>query len=161
MISFVKKVVRLLHWFENTTLVSAFIAMLFLAIMQIVLRNFFEAGVSWADSFLRMLILWIALLGAMVATRERAHINIDAISRYFPQVSQKFIDSLVALLSAVICMTVAWYAYQFVLIEYEDQTMAFASVPTWVTEVIIPLAFFVMAIRFGIQVVTNLVREQS
>jgi TRAP-type C4-dicarboxylate transport system permease small subunit len=151
----VRKFVDCLHWLENATLVTAFVGMLCLAVMQIVLRNFFEAGVIWADSLLRMLILWIALLGAMVATRERNHINIDAISRYFPTVSQKLIDSVVALLSALICATAGWYAYLFVRMEFEDQSMAFAAVPTWTTEVIIPLAFFVMAIRFAIQVVTN------
>ncbi len=150
-----RKVVGFLHWFENATLVTAFVAMLLLAVMQIVLRNFFDAGVIWADSLLRMLILWIALLGAMVATRERNHINIDAISRYFPEMSKNLVDSVVALLSAVICLIVAWYAVGFVRMEFEDQSVAFAAVPTWTTEVIIPVAFFVMALRFAIQVVSN------
>lgn len=153
---YLKKVVDYLHWFENATLVTSFVVMLCLAVMQIVLRNFFDAGVIWADSLLRMLILWIALLGAMVATRERNHINIDAISRYFPAFSQKVINSIVALLSAVVCAICAWYAYLFVRIEYEDHSLAFAAVPTWVTELIIPLAFLVMAIRFALQVVTSL-----
>ena len=83
-----KPVLRLLisifHFVENSALVVSLATMLILAISQIVLRNFFDTGIFWADSFMRLLVLWVALLGAMVATREQNHINIDAVSRYLP-----------------------------------------------------------------------------
>jgi len=154
MILAMKKVVTGLHWIENAALVASFVMMLSLAVLQILLRNFFEAGVFWADAFLRMLILWIALLGAMIATREQDHINIDALSRYFPELTRKFVRSAMALISAVVCGIAAWYGSKFVLLEFEDESMAFASVPTWTTEIIIPFAFLVMAIRFMIQFLT-------
>jgi TRAP-type C4-dicarboxylate transport system permease small subunit len=154
MIPAMKKMVLGLHWVENVALATSFVMMLSLAVLQILLRNFFESGVFWADAFLRMLILWIALLGAMIATREQNHINIDAISRYFPELTRKFVNSAVALISAVICGLASWYGSKFVLMEYEDDSIAFASVPTWTTEIIIPFAFLVMAIRFMIQFIT-------
>ena len=48
----------------------------------------------------------------------------------------------------MLCFIVAWYAFTFVMIEYQDGMTAFESVPVWVTEIIIPYAFFTMAIRY-------------
>jgi TRAP-type C4-dicarboxylate transport system permease small subunit len=128
--------------------------MLMLAILQIVLRNFFDTGVYWAEPFLRLLVLWVALLGAMVATRERNHINIDAVSRYLPGWIQKVANTVVTGVSSVVCCIVAWFGVELVMIEFEDKSIAFASVPTWVTEVIIPVAFAVMALRFFTEMIT-------
>ena len=47
----------------------ALVSILVMALIQIVLRNVFDSGLLWAESFLRILVLWIAILGAMVATR--------------------------------------------------------------------------------------------
>ncbi|MDK1024449.1 MAG: TRAP transporter small permease [Gammaproteobacteria bacterium] len=140
--------VTVFHFIENTALVSSLLTMLILAIIQIVLRNFFDAGIYWAEPFLRMLVLWVALLGAMVATREHNHINIDAASRYLSPSARKVTAAVVSGISAVICGIVTWFGLELVLFEFEDQTIAFASVPTWITEVIIPVAFAVMAVRF-------------
>ena len=70
--------VDFLHRLENIALISALISMLGIAVLQIFLRNFFDSGFLWAESFLRILVLWVAMLGAMVATREKNHISIDA-----------------------------------------------------------------------------------
>jgi TRAP-type C4-dicarboxylate transport system permease small subunit len=137
-----------LHYIENSVLVVSLVTMLVLSIAQIVLRNFFDAGIYWAEPFLRLLVLWVALLGAMVATRERNHINIDAASRYLAPLARKAVTSVVAAVSSVICAIVAWFSLDFVMLEFEDQNIAFANVPTWLTEVIIPVAFAVMALRF-------------
>ena len=63
--------VKLIHRCEDFALIGALITMLAIALMQIVLRNFFDSGVLWAETFSRVLVLWLAMLGAMVATRER------------------------------------------------------------------------------------------
>jgi TRAP-type C4-dicarboxylate transport system permease small subunit len=161
MIQALKIPVKVFHQLENTALVSALISMLVLAIIQIVLRNFFDAGIFWADSFLRILVLWVALLGAMVATREQNHINIDAASRYLSPRLTKIVASVVAGASGLVCSVVTWFSIEFVMFEYEDQTIAFAAVPGWITELIIPIAFAVMAIRFFIQMIAVWSRQSS
>lgn len=148
MIPALKIPITVFHFIENTALVLSLLSMLLLAVIQIVLRNFFDAGIYWAEPFLRMLVLWVALLGAMVATRERNHINIDVASRYLSPLARKAAVSIVSGVSAVICGMVAWFGCKLVLFELEDQNIAFGSVPTWTTEVIIPVAFAVMALRF-------------
>ncbi|HIG39169.1 MAG: TRAP transporter small permease [bacterium] len=146
----IQAILRSIHRFEDTVLVSALVSMLVMAVVQICLRNFFDAGLLWAESLLRILVLWIAMLGAMVATRESNHISIDALSRYLGPTIKQVSRVVIALFSAMICGVVAYYAYEFVQFEYEDGTIAFGIVPTWVCQSIIPVGFSVMALRFFI-----------
>ncbi len=122
--------------------------MLGMAIYQIILRNFFDSGLVWAESFVRVLVLWIAMLGAMVATREGNHINIDAVSRFLPVTVARLATVVTGLFAAAVCGVVAWYSIELVMFEFEDQTIAFAVVPNWVTQSIIPFGFTVMGMRF-------------
>ena len=133
---------------ENIALVFALTSILFIALMQIFLRNVFDSGLLWAESFLRVLVLWIALLGAMVATRERNHISIDILSRVLRPQQVVLLRVISFVFSGMICGVVAYHSFLFVSFEYEDGTIAFADVPVWICQSIIPFGFAVMAFRF-------------
>jgi TRAP-type C4-dicarboxylate transport system permease small subunit len=147
------KLFRYLHRLEDTLLVFSLLSMLLIALGQIVLRNGFDSGVLWAESFSRILVLWVAMLGAMVATRENNHISIDAVSRYLPRHWQNYLATLTSLFAAAICAIVSWYSFEFVRFEYEDQTLAFASVPNWACQSILPIGCGVMSLRFLLQMI--------
>jgi len=125
--------------------------MLALAVVQILLRNFLDSGFLWAESFLRILVLWVAILGAMVATRQGNHISIDVVSRYLPYRMVLATTAATSLIAAIICAAMAWYAFEFVKFEYEDGAIAFGSVPSWLCETILPLGFAVMSLRFVVR----------
>lgn len=150
----IDKLRRVLHLFENSLLVAALTAMLLIAIMQIFLRNFFDGGFLWAESFLRILVLWVAMLGALIATRENNHITIDALTRFLP--GRKFILLVSNFAAGTICGVVSWYAFEFVGYEYQDQTVAFANIPTWLCQSILPVGFAGMSLRFLMTSITGL-----
>jgi TRAP-type C4-dicarboxylate transport system permease small subunit len=150
-----KRPVQIIHLVENTVLVVSLVTLMALAVMQIGLRNFLDTGVVWADTLVRILVLWVALLGAMVATRENNHIKIDALSRYLSERLKKRVSAIVGAFAAIICGVASWFSLEFVLMESEDPTIAFAGVPHWVCEVILPFAFAVMSIRFLLGVVNS------
>ena len=145
-----------LHRLEDGTLILALVTMLVLAVVQIILRDFFDQGLLWAESFLRVLVLWVTMLGAMVATRQRSHISIDAVSRYLPGRVARAVALFTNLVSAAICAAVAFYSVKFIHFEYQDQTVAFANVPSWICESILPIGFGVMGLRFLIDAVKHL-----
>ncbi len=70
---------------EDFLLFLLLAGMILLATGQIALRNFFAAGVIWGDELLRIILLWLALFGAMAASRDNKHINIDIVSRFLPR----------------------------------------------------------------------------
>ena len=72
-----------LHRAEDALLVLLLSAMIALASTQILLRNLFDSGFVWIDPLLRVLVLWLGLIGATVATRNNRHIRIDLLSKLF------------------------------------------------------------------------------
>jgi len=144
------RLLRIIHALEDGLLVLLLLTMIGLAVMQIVLRNGFDGGILWGDSLLRVLVLWIALLGAMVASREQRHINIDVISRFLPPLGKRIAATIASLFTTMICATLAWYCFDFVQMEYESPSPAFANIPTWWCESIMPIAFIVIAARYFI-----------
>ena len=116
------------------------------------LRNFFDTGILWGDSFLRIAVLWLGMLGALIASRQNNHISINLGLRFLAKKSLRTVTMTVHIFTALICSLVAWYGYNFVLMEYEDAgiafTLSFANVPNWLTVSIIPIAFTIMALRY-------------
>ena len=146
--SYFKQVQAFLYRVENGILVTVLLSMLAMAVLQILMRNLFESGIVWGDILVRILVLWVGLVGAMVASRRDNHINIDILSRYLPKQAKNTIKSAVEFFTAAVCSVAAFYTWRFVKIEFEEGGMAFAQVPIWVCEAIIPLAFIVIALRY-------------
>ena len=142
---------------EDGILVTLLLVMILLAVLQIFLRNLFDSGIVWADPLVRVLVLWIGLVGAMAASRTDNHISIDVVSRFLPPGVQKITKLLVYLFTAGIAALMAWHGFRFVLMEKADNLMAFASVPAWVCESIIPFAFCVISLRYLIFFIQQLV----
>lgn len=143
-----RRVWHSLHVIEDTALVTLLLVMMLLAVAQIVLRNLADTSILWADPFLRVSILWIGLLGAMIAARDNQHIAIDIATRYLPERLAKISAVLLALFTSLVCGVIGWYAYLFVRDEFAYGTTAFAQVPAWVCEIIMPIAFSLIAVRY-------------
>ncbi len=146
--SILTRLYRFLLRFEESLLVIILLCTIIFAVAQILLRNFLHSGIPWGDSLVRILVLWLGLIGAMIASRNHRHIRIDILSRHLTPLNQKRLRRFTDIITSTVCFVVAWYAYTFVKIEYEDGMIAFENVPVWVTESIIPFAFFTMAIRY-------------
>ena len=139
---------RLILALENALLTFMLSAMVLLAGAQILMRNLWHTGITWGDPVLRVLVLWLALLGAMVATRESNHIRIDILSRYLPERLKRAVEHLTNLFAALVCGLLAWHSARFVYFEWLDGNLLFGNVPAWCCELILPLGFGVMALRF-------------
>lgn len=139
---------RSLHLIEDAALVLLLLVMILLAVSQIVLRNLGDQSLVWADPFLRVSVLWIGLLGASIAARDNSHIAIDIATRYLGGGAARVAGVLLSLFAAVVCGIVGWHAVLFVRDEYEGGAMAFAQVPVWLCEVIMPVAFVLISIRY-------------
>jgi TRAP-type C4-dicarboxylate transport system permease small subunit len=134
--------------------------MIVLAVVQIVMRNFFTAGFLWVDSFVRIAVLWMALIGAMVASRDGKHITIEVLSQVFSEKMHGIIKRITDSFTAAVCFLVMYYSFLFVQIEYEEGGLAFAFVPNWVCESIIPFAFFIIALRYMVSAIFDLRHRQ-
>lgn len=144
----VKKFHQLLLKTESGLLIGLLLLMIIIAVIQIVMRNFMGAGLIWAESLLRITVLWLALLGAMVASRKNEHIAIDVLVTKLPESFKGIMMRFTRVTTALICFIVAWFSLKFVLDEYEYGGIAFGIIPHWLCEAIIPFSFCIMAIRY-------------
>ena len=142
------KIILLVNKIEDGMLVFILSTMILLAIFQIISRNLFAEGVVWIDPLLRLLVLWVGLAGAIVATRTDHHIRIDVFIKYLPKSIQPYIQRTVYLFTIAICLLIAWHAARFISSEYEYDTMVFAGVPVWLAGLIIPVSFTLIAVRY-------------
>jgi len=134
---------------EDGILAVLVLALVALAGAQIVLRDFFDTGLSWGDPLMRDLVLWTGMLGALAAVRDDKHIALDVLQRFLSPLAQRVARFATLVFAAAVCAAMAWYSYGLVQIEFSGGAAAASlPIPAWVPETILPFAFALMAVRF-------------
>ena len=102
---------RLARWgrrFEDFMLVALLAAIVLLAGAQIVVRNGGGGGLIWSDQVLRILVLWVAMFGAVAAARDNNHAVIDLVVHRLPDLPKRALEALVCAATAAVCGFIAW-----------------------------------------------------
>lgn len=144
------RVLRGLHRAEDGLLAALLGTLLLLAVLQIALRIFFGTGLEWAEPVQRVGVLWLALLGAMGATRTRRHIAIDALPRLLPPRWHRVTWAITQAATSVICGMLAWYGWGMLAMEREAPSSFVPGIPSWWPMVAFPIGFALMSLRFAI-----------
>jgi TRAP-type C4-dicarboxylate transport system permease small subunit len=129
--------------------------MILLAVGQIVLRQVFSTGIMWADELVRIIVLWLAMFGAIAAARDNRHIRIDALSHLLPVAAIRYLRIVVDLFAAVVCFILAWQAWRFLQLEIEFEDTVLIDTPAWMLHVVVPVAFLLVGYRFVVGVVAR------
>jgi len=136
-----------LHRLEDGILALLLGAMIVLSTLQIGLRDVFGLGMSWADPLQRAMVLWLGLLGAVAASRERRHITIDVVSRSLPGRARAAAGALTNFFTGAVSGVLAWHAGRFVAQEFEFGSVGVGVMPSWLLASVIPFAFAAIALR--------------
>jgi len=132
--------------------------MLLVASLQLVLRWTAGIGIPWADLQLRQLVLWIGLLGGVLAAAEGRHIRIDLVEHYFSYRFRRLLSRLVSICATLGSVYLGYLSLSFISSEKGagvniDGLLFGASVPMWITQLIFPISFWLMGIYFFVPVV--------
>ncbi|MDJ0762032.1 MAG: TRAP transporter small permease subunit [Myxococcota bacterium] len=133
---------------EKWMLVALVLAIILLTFGQVVLRNLFSTGMAAADVTIRHMVLWVGLLGASIAAKEKRHLSIDIASRLIPQKWFHLVELLLCLVTAVICALLLWASIKFTQFLYEWGTGTLEGGWALLAGLILPLAFGGVAVRF-------------
>jgi TRAP-type C4-dicarboxylate transport system permease small subunit len=143
---------------ENAALVILLATLVLLAVGQIILREVFETGFFRADELIKLLVLWLAMVGSIAATRDNRHIRIDALSHLLPDGAVTAIRLFVDVFAAIVCGVIAWQAWRYLQLEIEFEDTVLINVPAWLAHVIVPGAFALMSYQFAVAVVKGIVQ---
>ncbi len=143
--------IGLIDELEKWTLVILVLFLLGFALFQIVLRNFFSMGIVWGDTLLRHVLLWTSLLGMARAIGQKKYIAIEILPLFLSQRGKKFCRLVCDAFSCFISMVLLTAAWTFVRYEQLAGSSAFLNIPLWCFQVVFPIAFAMMAVRFACQ----------
>lgn len=141
---------RLGRGIENLLLSVLLAGMLLLAGGQILLRNVGDGGFPWADEALRIMVLWLAMLGGLAASRDNRHIAIDALALILPPRWRALAGVIVAALTAAVCAIIGWNALEFVGESREFGDILLGDLPAWPFQSVLPVVFSLMGYRYAI-----------
>ncbi len=134
---------------ENGSIALALGAMMLLPLAEIVLRQF-ETGISGNSGIQQHLVLFVAMMGGVIASREGRLLSLSTFTAYLKPgyaLAAKVISSSVAtFVAAALCAG----SYGYVFGEFSDlETELFPGVPLWVAKLVLPAGFFALALRLA------------
>lgn len=134
------------------------VLMIVLGLLPIVLRYFSSVGIQGTDVLSRHLLLWIALLGAGTAVRERSSISVDLISHMVSKRKRLFIRGITEFASVAVCVIVVWASVAFVRTqaEFSNGKVAILSIPEWWLSLVLPIGFSILTIRLLVAAAADL-----
>lgn len=158
----IKAIDRALSHLEEAFVVLSLSSMVVVAFIQVILRNVFSTGLTWADELLRHLVLWTGFIAGSLATREGRHIAIDIMSRMLPPAAKRANDVLVSAGALAFCVFLFKASWYFVSVERSyGEFSGSLRTPVWVLEIIFPVTFGLLAVRFSIKIIEALIQPRS
>jgi TRAP-type C4-dicarboxylate transport system permease small subunit len=133
---------------ETALMSIILLGIVLLEALQIVLRNFFSYAIFWADELTRMGVLWLAVIGALAASREGRHLAIGIVPRYCPPSWHKPAACLASLFAGAVTALLAWHAFRFVADSYRFGDTVLGDWPAWVFQLVMPIGFSLISYRF-------------
>ena len=142
---------------EAVALAICLLTMLFVAFFQVVMRNIYDIGYVWADMLVRLLVLWVGLLGAAVATSEARHLTIDVVTKFLPSRLAHTVRVVTWLFALTVTALLARAAILYVELQKQGGEESVFGLPAYVTEMIIPVAFLLISFHFFLLILQGLI----
>jgi C4-dicarboxylate transporter DctM subunit len=133
---------------EHGFLVVALLAAAALPLADTLGRPFGVHVPAGAD-YLQQVVLWLAFLGGLVATRERRHLSLSTAELFGEGRVRRFGRVLAAAVSAATVGILSYAAVGLVLANREEGRTLMGGVPVWLLELVMPVALALMALRFA------------
>jgi tripartite ATP-independent transporter DctM subunit len=134
---------------EDSIASLALLAMVVLPLLEIIWRRAFGQGLPGSGPIVQHLTLWVGFLGAAMAARDGKLLALATGTFIPPGVWRRGADILAAAFGACSALILAWGAYQMVAIERESGTTIGAEIHAWVAQLVLPVAFALIALRIA------------
>jgi TRAP-type C4-dicarboxylate transport system permease small subunit len=90
------------------------LAALLLCVLAGVVTRGWGSPLIWTDEAARMLMVWLAATGWMLASRRRAHVRVRFFQTLLPRPAWHVAETVIQLLVVVLGLVVAWFAVTLV-----------------------------------------------
>lgn len=142
-------------------LTSLLSGLILLASSQILLRNVFSTGLDWGDGLVRLMVLWLALIGAIAASRENKQIKIDLLTRSLSAPLQRVATITTDVFTAIVTGMLAWHSLRFVQESRSYGDLLMDDWPAWIFQSILPIGFLLICYRYVLRAVRGLIETKT
>ncbi|MGM8211912.1 TRAP transporter small permease [Virgibacillus sp. W0430] len=126
-----------------------------LLFVNIILRYFFSAGITWAEELIRYVIIWITFLGSAICFRRGIHVGIDLLMDYLPKSGKKIVQLLIYFISILFMLLLIKYGFELVAFSMNTSQVSPAlQVPMYWVYLAIPIGAILSLFHLFIQAVT-------
>ncbi|MEH7237592.1 TRAP transporter small permease [Bacillus sp. JJ1562] len=137
----------------NIIMAIALAIMVVLVFGNVVLRYFFNSGITWSEEMSRYLFIWLTFLGAIGAFKNNEHLGVDMLVKRLPVKAKKVVIVLGDLLMLFVLFLVLDGSWKMTLINIDSHAPATG----------LPLAFvygtgILVSISMGIIIINNIYR---
>jgi TRAP-type transport system small permease protein len=145
-------VTQLINWIERV-LALALIAAVVFNFVNVIGRYVFGRTFIAADEVQIYIMVYIAFLGAAVATWRRVHLRMDVLAKMLPGGAQKALGAVELALVLVLAVFVSYVAYGYVTqMAGLDARSQNAGIPMWMPHSAIALGFGLIAVLTVLQI---------
>jgi C4-dicarboxylate transporter, DctM subunit len=125
----------------------ALLVMVLLPLAEIVSRRAFSRGIPGSGPIVQHLTLWVGFLGAAIASRDGKLLALATGTFIPPGVWRRAADLFAAAFGACAAAILAIGGWQMTMIEREAGTNIGADIQAWVAQLVLPVAFALIAVR--------------
>jgi len=117
---------------DNTGAIIMFIIII-LVFLQVIARYVFKNPLSWSEELARCSLIWLVMVGAVMASRDKEHLKIEGfvhlVSSKYQKLFYLFSDLIIIFVSSVIL----FYGYSFVMLNRSQHlpSMSWLSI-SWI-----------------------------
>lgn len=113
-------------------------------------RYLFEASLYWAEPVATYLMVWLGFIGFQIATSKLRHIEIEFVKAKVNAKTKYKMNIATSIIAAIFLFIFFYLSYQYVMASREmgDTIKAF-EFPMWIALLILPVSFFLSAVRFA------------
>lgn len=152
-----RKLIRLIDQLVAGTLMLAMTLILLTVVWQVISRYVLQDPASVTEELSRFLLIWIGLLGAAFAYRQKVHLGFNMIVEKQSEQVRKYTHTVVELLVIIFCATTLVFGgSQLVTLTLElEQISAALGIPVGYVYVVLPVSG-ILLIWYGLINIHNL-----
>lgn len=125
------RIVLALDWSGRLISVLCLVVLFLALFVNIVLRSFTGAGITWAYEIHVLLLPWMIAGGIVIASAQSRHISISLLPGLLPPAGRRSVGVLIQTIVAVICVSVLWTSQPVLQASQFQRLSTFGLTQVW------------------------------
>lgn len=117
--------------------------------IQIIGRFVINYSIPWSEEFIRYSFVWITFLGASLAVKENAHVNVIAFLNIMPRTARRLLKIISNILCIVFSIAIILHSISIIVMQFQTKQITSAlQIPIAFIFFVFPISAVVMIIYF-------------